>query len=436
MSFEELGNTCIVGLQWGDEGKGKVVDAVVPHFDVVVRYSGGANAGHTVVVGREKFALHQLPSGVLHPDVTSMIGCGSVVDPAVLLGEIESLRQRGITVGDNLRISDRCQLVFPYHRRQDILAEKAALPAGKIGTTARGIGPCYADKVSRRWGIRVCELCRPEHLRERLANIVAHKNAYLAALYDDREPFDPAAITDEYLAFAEQLRPFIGDVATELAERMRRGERILFEGAQGILLDIDHGTYPFVTSASTGVGGAPGGAGVPPASIHSVIGVVKAYTTRVGAGPMPTELKDSVGEHIREHGREYGTTTGRPRRCGWFDLIATSYAATVAGPRSLAMMHLDTLSGLDELKICVGYRKDGYNLNSFPADVYTLAEVEPLYEELPGWDADLNQCRRWEDLPSAARDYIDEIGRRLGVPVSIVGVGPAREQIIFRDSGA
>jgi adenylosuccinate synthase len=242
MRFEELGHTCVVGLQWGDEGKGKVVDVMVDHCDVVVRYSGGANAGHTIVIEDERFALHQLPTGVLHPDVTSMIGCGSVIDPAVLLGEIESLRQRGITVGDNLRISDRCHLVFPYHRRQDILAETIALPGGKIGTTARGIGPCYADKVSRRWGIRVCELYRSDRLRERLAAIIAHKNAYLAALYDDRDPFDSAAITAEYLAFAEQLRPFVCNVAVELAERMQRGERILFEGAQGSLLDIDHGT--------------------------------------------------------------------------------------------------------------------------------------------------------------------------------------------------
>ncbi|MFQ5806500.1 MAG: adenylosuccinate synthase [Phycisphaerae bacterium] len=436
MRFEELGHTCVVGLQWGDEGKGKVVDLMVTHFDVVVRYNGGANAGHTIVVNDRKFALHQLPTGVLHPNVTSMIGCGSVIDPAVLLGEIESLRQRGIVVGDNLRISDRCQLVFPYHRRQDILAEKAALPGGKIGTTARGIGPCYADKVSRRWGIRVCELCRPDHLRERLASIVAHKNAYLAALYDDRDPFDPSAITNEYLAFAEQLRPFVCDVAVELAERMRRGERVLFEGAQGSLLDIDHGTYPFVTSASTGVGGVASGAGVPPATIGSTVGVLKAYTTRVGEGPFPTELSESIGDHIRQRGREFGTTTGRPRRCGWFDTVAVSYATTLSGPRYLALMHLDTLSGLEELKICVGYRHGKGILNTFPADAYTLTEVEPIYETWRGWDADLSECRRFEDLPPAAQAYVEEISRRVGVPVGVIGVGPQRAQTIFVGHGA
>ncbi len=436
MRFKELGHTCVVGLQWGDEGKGKVVDVMVDHFDVVVRYSGGANAGHTVVVGDKRFALHQLPTGVLHPDVTSMIGCGSVIDPAVLLGEIESLRQRGITVGDNLRISDRCQLVFPYHRRQDVLAETIALPGGKIGTTARGIGPCYADKVSRRWGIRVCELYRPDRLRERLAAIIAHKNAYLAALYDDRDPFDPAAITEEYLAFAEQLRPFVCNVAVELAERMKQGERVLFEGAQGSLLDIDHGTYPFVTSTTTGVGGVASGAGVPPAAIGSTVGVLKAYTTRVGEGPFPTELTDSVGDYIRQRGKEFGTTTGRPRRCGWFDVVAVSYGTTISAPRYLAVMHLDTLSGLAELKVCVGYRWGRKVLNTFPADAYTLTEVEPVYETLPGWTGDLSGCRRLEDLPPEARAYVEEIGRRVGVPVGIIGVGPARHQTVLAESGA
>lgn len=435
MRFDKLGHTCVVGLQWGDEGKGKIVDAMVEHFDVVVRFSGGANAGHTIVFDGKKFALHQLPSGVLRDNVISIIGCGAVVDPAVLLGEVESLRQRRINVGDRLRISDRCQLVFPYHRRQDILAEKIAPPGGKIGTTARGIGPCYADKVSRRWGIRLCELYRPDQLRERLTSIVAHKNAYLAALYDDRDPFDPSAITDEYLAFAEQLRPFVCDVAVELAEHIREGRRILFEGAQGSLLDIDHGTYPFVTSASTGVGGVAGGAGVPPSTISSTIGVIKAYTTRVGEGPFPTELSDSIGNSIRERGKEFGTTTGRPRRCGWFDAVATSYAVTVAGPRYLALMHLDTLSGFDELKICIGYRRGKETLNNFPADAYTLAEVEPVYETLEGWREDLSECRRVKDLPPRARAYVKEIGRRVGVEVGIISVGPARDQTIYVKGG-
>jgi len=432
MRCEDLGHTCVIGLQWGDEGKGKVVDVLLAHFDVVVRYSGGANAGHTVVAEGRKFALHQLPTGVLRPGVTSMIGCGSVVDPAVLLGEIESLRQAGIVVvGDNLRISDRCQLVFPYHRRQDVLAERAAPASGKIGTTSRGIGPAYADKVSRRWGVRMCELHRPDRLRERLTQIVAHKNAYLAALYDDREPFNPEAIADEYLAFAAELRPFVTDVASELARRMREGQRVLFEGAQGALLDIDHGTYPFVTSSSTGVGGVGSGAGVPPNAIRSTVGVIKAYTTRVGGGPFPTELTDSLGDQIRERGREFGTTTGRPRRCGWFDAVALAYAVTISGPRYLALVHLDTLSGLDELKICVGYRLGRQRLNTLPADAYTLAEVTPVYETLDGWSEALDECRQYGDLPAAARAYVEELGRRVGVPVGLISVGPAREQTIF-----
>ena len=414
MRFDELGHTCVVGLQWGDEGKGKIVDALLEDFDIVVRFSGGANAGHTIVFDQQKFALHQLPTGVLRENVLCMIGNGSVLDPAVLLGEIESLRQRGITLDDRLRISDRCQLVFPYHRRQDVMAEKVAPSGGKIGTTSRGIGPCYADKVSRRWGIRLCELYNPERLRERLASIVAHKNAYLAALYDDRDPFDPAAITNEYLAFAEEMRPYVCDVAVELSKSLRAGGKVLFEGAQGSLLDIDHGTYPFVTSTSTGVWGVAAGAGVPPSCVQSTIGVIKAYTTRVGGGPFPTELNDSIGDMIRERGHEFGTTTGRPRRCGWFDAVATSYSVMVTGPRCLALMHMDTLAGFDEVKICVGYRHGKQILNTFPPDAYTLAEIEPLYETFDGWQDDLSECRRPEDLPEQARSYIAEIGRRVG----------------------
>jgi adenylosuccinate synthase len=436
MRFDDLGHTCVVGLQWGDEGKGKVVDALVEHFDVVVRFSGGANAGHTIVFDRRKFALHQLPTGVLRDGVISVIGCGAVLDPAVLLGEIESLRHRGIELDNRLRISDRCQLVFPYHRRQDIMAEKVAPPGGKIGTTARGIGPCYADKVSRRWGVRLCELYRPDWLRTRLSSIVAHKNAYLAALYDDREPFDPSAITDEYLAFAEQLQPYVCNVAGELAEHMRAGRRLLFEGAQGSLLDIDHGTYPFVTSTSTGVGGVASGAGVPPTTVHSTVGVIKAYTTRVGEGPFPTELRDSIGDRIRQRGKEYGTTTGRPRRCGWFDAVAAAYSAVVAGPRYLSLMHLDTLSGFDELRVCVAYRHGKKTLKDFPADAYSLDEVEPVYETIAGWQDDLGACRRAAELPPQAQAYLDLIERRVGVPVGMVSVGPSRDQTIFVEQKA
>jgi adenylosuccinate synthase len=431
MRWPELGNTCVVGLQWGDEGKGKVVDALVDRFNLVVRYSGGANAGHTVVVGGEKFTLHQLPSGILRPDVTSIIACGSVIDPALLLGEIESLTSRGVAVGSNLRISDRAHLVFPYHRKQDALAELAAPPETRLGTTGRGIGPCYADKVSRRWGIRVCELYQPRRFERRLAEIVAHKNAYLAALYDLREPFDARAIAREYLAFAERMRPWVCDTSVLLNELLRSGRRALFEGAQGSLLDIDHGTWPYVTSSSSGVGGVVSGAGVPPTAIQTVIGVVKAYCTRVGEGPLPTELKDATGQYLRERGGEYGTTTGRPRRCGWFDAVATSYAALTSGPTWLAVMHLDTLSGLEQIRVCTAYRHGSQRLNGFPADTYTLAEVEPVYQSLAGWTEEIGGCRSWEELPPAAQQYLELISRRVGAPLLMVGVGAGRESLIL-----
>lgn len=434
MHAAELGNTCVVGLQWGDEGKGKVVDYLVEQFDVVVRYSGGPNAGHTVVVGGDRFALHQLPSGILHERVCNMITAGAVVDPAVLLGEIQSLRQRGVKIsGRNLRISDRAHVLFPYHRQQDLLAERAAPPGARIGTTARGVGPCYADKVSRRWGVRICELYSKDRLRSRLGEIIAHKNAYLAALYDVREPLDARAIVEESLEFAEQMRPYVCDTGLELSERIAGGARVLFEGAQGALLDIDHGTYPFVTSASAGVGGVASGAGLPPTALRSVVGVLKAYATRVGEGPFPTELRDATGDRIREAGREYGTTTGRPRRCGWFDAVAAGYAARLSGPSHLALMHLDTLSGLEELQICVGYRVGSTTLNTFPADAYTLLEATPVYQAAAGWNVPLAACRRYQDLPANARRYIETLERLLGAPITMISVGPDREQTILRD---
>ncbi|MBI5863848.1 MAG: adenylosuccinate synthase [Planctomycetes bacterium] len=365
MRLGDLGHTCVVGLAWGDEGKGKVVDVLVEHFGAVAR-----------------FCAH---------------------------------------------------LVFPYHRKQDVLSEQAALPGNKIGTTARGIGPCYADKVSRRWGVRVCELYSPDRFRARIRQIVAHKNAYLKALYDIRDPLDPDGITEEYLKFAAQLRPFVGDTVGELHRLMRSGKRVLFEGAQGSLLDVDHGTYPFVTSSSAGVGGVASGAGVPPGSVRSVVGVLKAYTTRVGAGPFPTELNDEVGETIRHIGKEFGTTTGRPRRCGWFDAVAAGYAAQFSGPTHLAIMHLDTLASFDEIKVCVAYKHGTKTLNTFPADTYVLQEAEPVYETLPGWKQEIGHCRRWDDLPREAQQYLQCLSRRLETPIGIVGVGPEREQVIFVD---
>lgn len=431
MQFNELGNTCVVGLQWGDEGKGKVVDVLMANFDVVVRYSGGANAGHTVVVRGDKFALHQIPSGILRDNVLNLITPGAVIDPAVLLGEIRALRERGIRVGENLRISERCHVVFPYHRQEDVLAERAALPADKLGTTARGIGPCYADKVGRHNGIRLCELLQPQRLRERLAQVVALKNAYFRSLFDLRDALDADAIAREYAEFGEQLRPFVADTTALLQRQLRENRRVLFEGAQGSLLDVDHGTYPFVTSSNSGVGGVTAGAGVPPTVVRSIVGVIKAYSTRVGTGPFPSELKGAEGDTIRERGGEYGTTTGRPRRCGWFDAVAAGYAAMFSGPTHLAIMHLDTLSGFDEVRVCVGYRRGGQVTNSFPADAYALEEAEPVLESHPGWHEDLGQCRRYEELPATARAYVEMLGQRLGARVALIGVGPGREQTIL-----
>ncbi len=430
MSFRDLGNTCVIGLQWGDEGKGKVVDLLLAEFDVVVRYSGGANAGHTVVIEGEKFALHQLPSGILREEVISVITPGAVIDPAVLLGEIASLRARGVKIGDNLRISDRAHLVFPYHRREDALAEGAAPAAQKLGTTGRGIGPCYADKHARHWAIRVCDLHPAGRFHERLAAVVAHKNAYLAGVFGLRELFDAARIADEYLAFAEELQPFVCNTTRLLHKLWKSGQRLLFEGAQGTLLDVDHGTYPYVTSSSAG-GGVTSGAGVPLAACKSIVGVIKAYATRVGAGPFPTELKDACGETIRQRGHEFGTTTGRPRRCGWFDVVAASYAAQLTGPTCLALMHLDTLTGLDPLKMCVGYKAGGALLEEFPADARLLDEVEPVYATLPGWSEDIRGCHHWGDLPVPARDYVRLLSERLASPVRMIGVGPSREQMML-----
>ncbi len=435
MNFRELGHTCVMGMQWGDEGKGKIVDLMVSDFDVVVRYAGGANAGHTIVVGDERFALHQLPSGIIRPQVTSVIGPGTVIDPAVLLGEITSLRDRGVDIGENLKISDRAHLVFPYHRRSDVLTEQRARVGEKLGTTARGIGPCYADKYARHWAIRVCDLYPADRFRTRLAAVVAHKNAYLAGVHEVRETFDSERLAEEYLAFAEQLRPHVCNTTTLLYHLMREDKVVLFESAQGSLLDVDHGTYPYVTSSNSGGGGYATGAGVSPRAVQSVIGVLKAYATRVGSGPFPTELKDSVGDEIRERGHEYGTTTGRPRRCGWFDAVAGSYAAMFGGPTGLALMHLDTLTGMGEIKMCVVYKSGGAQTNEFPADAYQCEELQPVYETFAGWNDDVTECRRFADLPAAAQRYVRAIAERLETPIRMIGVGPSREQVIYLEEG-
>jgi len=431
MDFGELGHTCVVGLHWGDEGKGKIVDLLTEHFDLVVRYNGGGNAGHTVQMGGEKFALHLLPVGVLSPDKTAAIGPGVALDLLCMLEEISALAGRGIEVGGRLKISDRAQLVMPYHKQQDVLSE-FALGGGKIGTTARGIGPCYADKMQRSTALRVGDLLYPEAFREKLGRIVETKNKIFAALYNNPEPLDANGIAQEYLTCAERIRSNICDTTRLFYEAIQGGQRLLFEGANGSLLDIDHGTFPYVTSSTTSAIGVPAGAGVPASTLQSCIGVTKAYTTRVGAGPFPSELKDEIGQQIRDRGHEYGTTTGRPRRCGWFDAVAGRYSVRLNGITHLAVMHLDTLAGLERVGICTGYTTPDGPLPGFVSDTRLLERADPVIEFMAGWDQDLAQVRSMDGLPRPARDYLDRLESLVGAPLAIAGVGPDRTQTLFR----
>lgn len=426
------GHACIVGLQWGDEGKGKIVDLLTEQYDLAVRYSGGANAGHTVRIGPEKFALHLIPSGILRHNVMAVIGTGVVVDPDVLLTEISTLRGRGVQIDTNLCISDRAHVVMPYHKLQDSLSESAASGAEKIGTTARGIGPCYADKMYRSMAIRVGDLLKADLLPQKLAGIVQKKNILLKALYGCDRVLDAEAICSQYQGFAESLRPFICDTTALVNDAIAAGKRVLFEGAQGTLLDIDHGTFPFVTSSTASACGYAAGSGVSPRTVKTILGIVKAYTTRVGGGPFPTELNDDTGQYIRDKGHEYGTTTGRPRRCGWFDGFLVRYAATLGGVTNLSVMHLDTLGGLDELKMCVGYEVAGKRLRHFPSQIEELQAARPIYEGLEGWREDISEATSLADLPAAAKRYIEKLEKVVGVPVTIVSIGPERRQTLFR----
>lgn len=426
--------TCVVGLQWGDEAKGKIVDLLAEEHDFVVRYNGGNNAGHTVVWGDRTFKLSLLPTGVLKPKVTSVIGNGVVVYPPQLLKEVGQLAAAGIEVGPNLAVSDRAHVIFPYH-----IAEEAATEQGggsTIGTTGRGIGPCYQDKFGRTGAIRVGELLHAGHLRERLRAIVPRKNSIIWAMTGEgvtARQFDADQICDEYLGYAEKIKPLVRDTAYLLHDGLKAGKRILFEAAQGSLLDVDHGSYPYVTSSHSLPSGIWSGSGVPARQLKRIIGVVKAYTTRVGRGPFPTELDDGptgIGERIRRIGREYGTVTGRPRRVGWFDAVATQYTAMLSGADEVTVMLADVLSGLSELKICVAYEIDGERRTRFPAESFTLERAKPIYETFSGWSEDLTGARKAADLPAAARRYVDRIGELLDLPVSIVSVGPDREQTI------
>lgn len=431
MDFAKLGHACVVGMHWGDEGKGKIVDMLTEHFDIVVRFNGGGNAGHTVVIGEEKFALHLLPIGVLSPGKTAAIGPGVAIDLGRMLEEIEALSKRGIDVEDRLRVSDRAHLVMPWHKKLDVLSEEA-LGKSKIGTTARGIGPCYADKMQRATAIRVVDLLDREVLTEKIERITARKNKIFTGLYDCHDGLDAKVVLDEYLDYAERIRPSICDTTRYFYESIQAGKKLLFEGANGMLLDIDHGTFPFVTSSTTSAIGVPAGAGVPSQTVQAVIGVTKAYTTRVGAGPFPSELEDDTGQYIRDRGNEYGTTTGRPRRCGWFDAVAARYSVMFGGITHVAVMHLDTLTGLEQVGICTGYETDDGPLPGFIADSNLLATARPQFEYLSGWSDDLRNVRKFEDLPAAARAYIERIEKVIGVPVAIVSVGPERTQTLFR----
>lgn len=430
----------VVGLQFGDEGKGQIVDLLASKFDLVVRYNGGANAGHSVTLGDQRFALHLIPSGILSSHVTNVVANGVVVDPAAILEEIEQLTQRGVNIGDNLRISNRAHLVFPYHKVHDRLMDRALVvsrgEAAMIGTTGRGIGPCYADKALRSTAIRVGELLDPPRFQEKLKHVVTIKNLILEALARAcDEPFEPCnaqELGDTYLRYAQSLMPHICDTTTLLHEAVQAGKHLLFEGANATLLDIDHGTYPFVTSSNCSSLGIYTGTGLPGRTIRQVIGVVKLYTSRVGGGPFITELHDDMAHHLREVGREYGTTTGRPRRCGWLDLVAVKYAATISGAKTLACTGLSVLSNLPEIKVCVGYRHNGCELTSFPADAEVLAHVEPIYETLPGFTGPVDQCTTYGELPAEADAYIQRIEEYVGATIRIACVGPRRDQILVR----
>jgi len=428
--------TCVVGLQWGDEAKGKIVDLLGDQFDYVVRYNGGANAGHTVVANGKTFKLSLLPTGVIRPNVISVIGNGVVIYPPRFLEEVDQLAKGGIDVSGSLVVSDHAHVIFPYHMEEERLLENGG--EGKIGTTGRGIGPCYQDKVGRRFGIRVGELLRPDHLRERLRFVVPYKNrviqAFAAGSVETLKIFEPWSLASEYLRYAERMKPFVKDTSKLLLDALAAGKRLVFEAAQGSLLDVDHGTYPYVTSSSSLPSGIWSGSGVPAKFLTRIIGVVKAYTTRVGQGPFPTELNDGpegIGERIRRVGREYGTVTGRPRRVGWFDAVAVRYTAALAGADEITVMLLDVLSGLPELKLCTAYELDGERRTHFPSDAYELERCKPVYESISGWSEDITGVRKLRDLPAGARKYIDRVSELVGLKVSVVSVGPDREQTIL-----
>lgn len=424
-----MANVVIIGTQWGDEGKGKIVDLLTEKADYVIRFQGGNNAGHTLVVEGKKFILHLIPSGILHPGKVCAIGNGVVIDPAVLIQEIDRLAGHGVAVEpESFLISRYAHIIMPYHRALDAARENKK-GKSKIGTTGRGIGPCYEDKVARN-GVRVHDLFDHKILSEKLERNLEEKNFMLQHFFGEN-PLDGKAILDEYLAYGQRLEPLAGNVSERLQAADRSGKNLLFEGAQGTHLDIDHGTYPFVTSSNTVAGNACCGSGIGPSRISEVIGVVKAYTTRVGGGPFPTELLDETGERIQQVGGEFGSTTGRPRRCGWLDIVVVKNSARLNGLAGLAITKLDVLSGLPVLKIAVGYKCGAINLDTVPPELTALEACEPIYEELPGWDQDIRNVRRFSDLPENTKKYLKAIEDMAGMPLFVVSVGPGRDETII-----
>lgn len=418
----------IVGSQWGDEGKGKIVDLLSDRFQIVARYQGGANAGHTVEIGDKKFILHLIPSGILRDDVICVIGNGVVIDPQALLEEIKMLEDLGVKIKNRLFISHNAHLIMPYHKLLDSINESGN---SKIGTTGRGIGPCYIDKYART-GIRIVDLLNRKNLEEKIRCNIEEKNNILKKLYD-KEELNIDEIIKAYLKFDDEIDQYITDTTSLLNNAIKDGKSILLEGAQGALLDVDHGTYPYVTSSSPTSGGACTGTGIPPTKINSVIGIVKAYTTRVGLGPFPTELKDETGEKLRTIGYEFGATTGRPRRCGWYDAFLVNYSSMINGITKAAITKLDVLSSFEKINVCVGYEINGKKLKYFPTNVYELENAKPIYETLDGWNEDISFARTFDELPSKAKDYLDFIADKSNFEIGIISVGPKRDQTIILD---
>ena len=429
--------TCVIGLQWGDEAKGKIVDYLTAENDIVVRYQGGANAGHTVVFDGKKYKLSLIPSGVFRPEVKSVIASGVVIDPESILGEIDRLRSAGVEIEKNLLISERAHAIFPWHKEEDRLMNDNGVRSEAIGTTMRGIGPCYRDKVGRSSAIRIGDLYRSD-FPDKVRAICALKNRSLKGLACNDEvaatvtELDAEKIVSDYLGYAERLRPFVGDAVNYLLDAVDADKRILLEGAQGSLLDVDYGTFPYVTSSNSSGIGVCAGSGVRATFFKRFVGVIKAYTTRVGGGPFPTELHDEIGQRIRDQGNEYGTVTKRPRRCGWFDAVAVRYSSRLGGATELSVMLLDVLSGFDQIKLCVAYELDGKRIEYFPSNVDDLARVTPIYETMPGWAEDITGVKNYTDLPENAKKYLDRLSEVVGKPISIVSVGPSRDQTIFK----